>query len=224
MPKPTFEKLPNDKRQAFIKGFLEEFAANNYDKASVSVVVKKLNIAKGSVYQYFENKLDLYLYLKSLCEMTKVEYVLGIKREEYPSFWAYYRKQYEAGIQFDLEHPLESQFLYRIGEKESSEVLREFMKEWKQQAIQAYIGIIQAEIDQGHFRKDISAEAMTYFLVSVSMGIGDVLRDRYHIDFDENIKDGKPVFALDKAALMEAVDEQIELLKGALNLKKNENN
>lgn len=224
MPKPTFEKLPNDKRQAFIKGFLEEFAANNYDKASVSVVVKKLNIAKGSVYQYFENKLDLYLYLKSLCEMTKVEYVLGIKREEYPSFWAYYRKQYEAGIQFDLEHPLESQFLYRIGEKESSEVLREFMKEWKQQAIQAYIGIIQAEIDQGHFRKDISAEAMTYFLVSVSMGIGDVLRDRYHIDFDENIKDGKPVFALDKAALMEAVDEQIELLKEALNLKKNENN
>ena len=199
---------------------MKEFAANNYDKASVSVVVKRLNIAKGSVYQYFENKLDLYLYLKSLCEMTKMQYVLGIKREDYATFWDYYRTQYEAGIQFDLEHPLESQFLYRIGEKESSEVLREFMKEWKQQAIQAYIGIIQGEIDQGHFRTDISAEAMTYFLVSVSLGIGDVLRDRYHIDFDENIKEGKPVFALDKTVLMQAVDEQIVLLKGALDLKK----
>lgn len=220
MPKPTFEKLPKQKQETFIKGFLKEFAANNYDKASVSVVVKRLNIAKGSVYQYFENKLDLYLYLKSLCEMTKIQYVLGIKREEYATFWDYYRTQYEAGIKFDLEHPLESQFLYRIGEKETSEVLQGFMKEWKQQAIQAYINVIQAEVDQGNFRNDISAEAMTYFLVSVSMGIGDVLRDRYDIDFDENIKDGKPVFALNKTALMEAVEEQIVLLKGALDLKK----
>lgn len=220
MPKPTFEKIPNDKREAFIKGFLEEFASNNYDKASVSVVVKKLNIAKGSVYQYFENKLDLYLYLKTLCETIKMQYVLGIQRPDYASFWAYYRAQYEAGILFDLEHPLESQFLYRIGEKESSDVLKGFMKEWKQQAIQAYVGVIQAEMDQGYFRNDVSAEAMTYFLISVSMGIGDVLRDRYHIDFDKNIKEGKPVFALDKTALMEAVDEQILLLKGALDFKK----
>jgi AcrR family transcriptional regulator len=220
MPKPTFEKLSNHKRETFIKGFLTEFAANNYDKASVSIVVKKLNIAKGSVYQYFDNKLDLYLYLKSLCEMKKMQYVLGIQRANYATFWEYYRTQYEAGIQFDLEHPLESQFLYRMGEKESSEVLQELMKEWKQKAIQAYIGIIQTEIDEGNFRKDISAEAMTYFLVSVSMGIGDVLRDRYDIDFDGNIKEGKPVFALDKSTLMEAVDEQIVLLKGALNLKK----
>lgn len=220
MPKPTFEKLSNHKRETFIKEFLEEFAANNYDKASVSVVVKKLNIAKGSVYQYFDNKLDLYLYLKSLCEMAKRQYVLGIQRDNYTNFWEYYRAQYEAGIQFDLEHPLKSQFLYRMGEKESSEVLQGFMKEWKQQAIQAYTGIIQKEIDQGYFRKDISAEAMTYFLVAVSMGIGDVLRDRYDIDFDKNIKDGRPVYALDKSALMKAVDEQIVLLKGALDLKK----
>ena len=220
MPKPTFEKLPDSKRASFLKGFLEEFAAKNYDKASVSVVVRKLNIAKGSVYQYFENKLDLYLYLKSLCEMTKMQYVLGIKRASYATFWEYYRAQYEAGIQFDLEHPLESQFLYRIGEQESSDVLKDVMKEWKQQAIQAYIVVIQAEIDQGNFRKDLSAAAMTYFLVSVSLGIGDVLRDRYSIDFDENIKEGKPLFALDKRALMEAVDEQIVLLKGALDYKK----
>ena len=60
MPKPTFEKLPNHKRDAFIKGFLQEFAANNYDKASVSVVVKKLNIAKGSVYQYFEKPYQVW--------------------------------------------------------------------------------------------------------------------------------------------------------------------
>lgn len=217
MPKETFEKLPKEKKEAFTRAFLEEFATKNYDKASISVVVKKLKIAKGSVYQYFDNKLDLYLYLKSLCESIKMSYVLGISRADYPDFWGYYRAQYECGIQFDLEHPLESQFLYRIGEKETSEVLREFMKGWKQQAIQAYTAIIQLEIDEGRFRDDISAETMTYFLVSVSLGIGDVLRDRYNIDFDENIKSGKPVFALDRASLMKAVDDQIALLKGALN-------
>ncbi|BDS11121.1 TetR/AcrR family transcriptional regulator [Aureispira anguillae] len=217
MPKETFDKLPEEKREAFIKAFLEEFATKNYDKASISVVVKKLKIAKGSVYQYFENKLDLYLYLKSLCEGIKMNYVLKIDRADYPDFWDYYRAQYEAGIQFDLAHPLESQFLYRIGEKETSEILKGFMKEWKQKAIQAYRFIIQAEIDKGYFRNDISAETMTYFLVSVSMGIGDVLRAHYQIDFDKNIEEGKPVFALDKTALMKAVEDHILLLKGALN-------
>lgn len=217
MPKETFEKLPKEKREAFIKAFLEEFAAKNYDKASISVVVKKLKIAKGSVYQYFENKLDLYLYLKYLCEGIKMRYVLALDRANYPDFWDYYRAQYECGIQFDLEHPLESQFLYRIGEKETSEVLKELTKEWKARAIQAYSAVIQGEIDKGYFRDDISAEVMTHFLVSVSMGIGDVLRQQYDIDFDENIKQGKPVFALDRTLLMKAVDDQIALLKGALN-------
>lgn len=217
MPKETFNNLASEKKQAFIKAFLEEFATKNYDKASISVVVKKLKIAKGSVYQYFDNKLDLYLFLKSHCEGIKMAYVMELKRAEYVDFWSYYRAMYESGVLFDLEHPLESKFLYRIGEKENSLELQDFLKEWKEQAITVFTAMLQSEISNGYFRADIPASTMAHFVVSVSMGIGDFLRQQYQIDFDKNIEDGNPVFALQKDRLLESIDQYIELLKKALN-------
>ena len=63
MPKPTFENLPDAKRELIIQLAAEEFAAHAYRQASLSRIVARAGIAKGSVYQYFDNKLDLYRWL-----------------------------------------------------------------------------------------------------------------------------------------------------------------
>ena len=63
MPKQTFLNLPEEKRKAFLEIALEEFADNDYNTASISKIVEKAGIAKGSVYQYFEDKQDLFMYL-----------------------------------------------------------------------------------------------------------------------------------------------------------------
>jgi TetR/AcrR family transcriptional regulator len=63
MPKPTFFNLTDDKRQRLIDLAIEEFAENDYDLASISKIVAQAGIAKGSFYQYFEDKKDLYQYL-----------------------------------------------------------------------------------------------------------------------------------------------------------------
>jgi AcrR family transcriptional regulator len=63
MPKQTFFNLPAAKRDAFIAIAIDEFARHPYESASVSRVVAAAGIAKGSVYQYFDDKQDLFLYL-----------------------------------------------------------------------------------------------------------------------------------------------------------------
>src|SRR5687767_10497637 len=63
VPKPTFANLPAAKRQAIIAIAIDEFAAHPYAVASVSRIVERAGIAKGSLYQYFENKQDLFLFL-----------------------------------------------------------------------------------------------------------------------------------------------------------------
>ena len=55
MPTTTFENLATAKREQFIQAALAEFAAHNYEVASVNRIVKALGIARGSVYQYFED-------------------------------------------------------------------------------------------------------------------------------------------------------------------------
>ena len=63
MPSNTFLNLPDDKRERIISAALEEFANNDFRNASITRMVRSLGIAKGSVYQYFKDKKDLYLYL-----------------------------------------------------------------------------------------------------------------------------------------------------------------
>src|ERR1044072_1245619 len=63
MPKPTFLNLPEDKRERIVELAIEEFSDKPYAQASISNIVAQAGIAKGSFYQYFEDKLDLYRWL-----------------------------------------------------------------------------------------------------------------------------------------------------------------
>jgi AcrR family transcriptional regulator len=63
MPKETFFNLPEQKRQRLVDLAIAEFAAHDYRLASISRIVARAGIAKGSFYQYFEDKRDLFLYL-----------------------------------------------------------------------------------------------------------------------------------------------------------------
>jgi AcrR family transcriptional regulator len=62
-PKQTFFNLPEKKREKIIRAAVEEFAANGYKRASLNTIVREAGIAKGSLYQYFEHKEALFLYL-----------------------------------------------------------------------------------------------------------------------------------------------------------------
>ena len=73
MPKSTFLNLRPEKRADFTDAALFEFALNDYQNASITNMVKVLGIAKGSVYQYFENKKDLYEFLIELAAEEKLK-------------------------------------------------------------------------------------------------------------------------------------------------------
>jgi len=63
MPSDTWWNLELPKRQFIIDACLTEFAAHNMESASLSTIVKELGIAKGSIYQYFTDKEELYLFI-----------------------------------------------------------------------------------------------------------------------------------------------------------------
>lgn len=65
MPKQTFFNLPDEKRTRILDVAMGEFAEKGYKESSVSAIVCRAGIAKGSFYQYFEDKDDLYFYAVS---------------------------------------------------------------------------------------------------------------------------------------------------------------
>lgn len=217
MPKATFIKLNSDKKKAFTEAFMYEFSHRTYEEASITSVVKTLGIAKGSVYQYFDSKLDLLLYLKEQCELVKMEYIMHLKRDDYPDFWSYYRELYAEGVKFDIDHPLKGRLLYNISISTNTPALKEVFATWKSKALKMMELMIQQEIDKDNFRIDVPVKTMAYFLYTISSSIGEYMKDIHSVDFEENLKEDQSLLAGKKKVLLKSIDESILLLKNAFN-------
>lgn len=114
MPKQTFLNLPEEKRRAFIKIALEEFANNDYNSASVSKIVEKAGIAKGSVYQYFEDKQDLFLYLLDVANQEMMAHIIQTPPPDPDAdFFETLRWQMSASVQAAVKFPVHSRLARR---------------------------------------------------------------------------------------------------------------
>ncbi|WP_188457012.1 TetR/AcrR family transcriptional regulator [Virgibacillus oceani] len=63
MPKQTFFNLPEEKKQTLIEAAKKEFSRVSLYKASISNIIKTSGIPRGSFYQYFDNKEDVFFFL-----------------------------------------------------------------------------------------------------------------------------------------------------------------
>lgn len=62
MPTRTFFHLPDEKQERLLEAARIEFSRAPLKDASIANIVKLAEIPRGSFYQYFENKEDLYFY------------------------------------------------------------------------------------------------------------------------------------------------------------------
>lgn len=115
MPKQTFFNLPDDKRQRITDVVIDEFADNDYANISISRIVARAGIAKGSFYQYFEDKEDLSSYLVELIAEKKAEaFSLDHPDPEHAGIFNYLRWMIANSAAFELSHPRLSRIGYRI--------------------------------------------------------------------------------------------------------------
>jgi AcrR family transcriptional regulator len=63
MPKQTFFHLSKDKQETLITAAKKEFSRVPLHEASIANIIKDAGIPRGSFYQYFEDKDDLFYYL-----------------------------------------------------------------------------------------------------------------------------------------------------------------
>ena len=115
MPKQTFLNLPEEKRNTIVHAAIEEFAEYGLENASTNRIVANSGISKGSFYQYFEDKQDVFMYLLTVLEHEKMEYFKG---KHPPSAnmdtFQYFRWMIKTGMEFNTSHPLLTQAISRV--------------------------------------------------------------------------------------------------------------
>lgn len=220
MPKDTFNKLNKEKRQLIIEAFYKEFTLNTFDDASITRVVRSLGISKGSVYQYFDNKLDLYLYLMEKAGSHKVDFIENIKRSSYSDFWEYMKALYKQGIAFDKKFYLESHFLHSALNNAHSPSIKEVFDQWKQAVIKEFTKKIQIEIELNLFHNELAVEKMAFMLHQSLTSIPDYLKHFHGLDVEQNIRASQGVYSGKMGEkLLESAEEHFIILKKAFNKK-----
>jgi AcrR family transcriptional regulator len=62
LPKKTFTRLDDDKKERIMRAAIEEFQACGFERAKIETIAQSAGVAKGSIYQYFDDKKELFLY------------------------------------------------------------------------------------------------------------------------------------------------------------------
>jgi len=65
MPTGTFFRLPEEKRARLTEAAWREFERTRFSDTSINRIIQDADIPRGSFYQYFEDKEELFAYLVS---------------------------------------------------------------------------------------------------------------------------------------------------------------
>lgn len=215
MPKATFFNLPAEKRTAFIELAIEEFAGHDYAQASISRLVEQAGIAKGSFYQYFEDKRDLFLYLVDLVGQEK----MAMLAEHPPpnpemGIFDYIHWLFEIGLEFQIAHPRLMQVGYRALYGSNMPFQSESLERMKAAGEAFYRDLVEQGMRQGDIDPDIDKDMAVFVLSTWLNEFGNHILGKLAIDPQQLITG-----ELDPAQhqrILKDVDHLMEILRFGL--------
>lgn len=186
MPKQTFFNLNDKKRQSITDLAIAEFAKADYDNASISNIVKQAKIAKGSFYQYFEDKKDLYLYLVDAASQQRMTFIESARKTEKPQrakrdFFRELRWLFDISTQFSLQHPQLNQIINRAAYGDSP-VKKDVFKHLQAAAKQPIYDMVEKGIANGDLRPDLDPDLATFIILTASENLRYFIPEKLEID------------------------------------------
>lgn len=169
MPKDTFFNLPEEKREKILAEALYEFENNDFDQASINQIVIRSEISKGSFYQYFEDKKDLFKYIISLIVQKKLAYITPVMANPLAhSFFDVIRDMNMSGLEFAKDNPQFIKIGNRLIKDTKHPIYAEIMGANSNQAIDAYAFLLRKAIETGELRPDIDVDMTARIIFKLS--------------------------------------------------------
>jgi AcrR family transcriptional regulator len=185
MPKLTFANLPPAKRQAIIDLAVAEFAEHPYPVASLSRIVERAGIAKGSIYQYFEHKQELYLFILDYAAQQQLELLRAqVPPDPELGFFALLRWQMQASVQVGLAAPLLTKLMYRAVTDELP--FRDEVARRLQTAGEAHLQALLARgVERGEVDPSLDLELAAFVLRRLTANLHELIALRLGVTLEE---------------------------------------
>ncbi|ADL42280.1 transcriptional regulator, TetR family [Caldicellulosiruptor obsidiansis OB47] len=205
MPKQTFLNLPEEKRNFITDTLIKYFSQKPYHEVDISDIAKECNVAKGSMYQYFENKKEMYFY------SLQVSYDRFLKLLEkldmiHINIFDYYENSLE-GIWLAMkELRNEYMLLERAFFSHDSPFKEEINEKFLKQSREFLIELIRYNQEKGFIREDIDPLLIGIFLEGASFYMKKFIIEQALIKTSTTLD-------LDISYFKDALSQFIKLLK-----------
>jgi len=205
--RPTFTKLPFDKKERILDVAIDEFSRCGYEKASINRMVGRLGIAKGSIFQYFGSKKNLYFHIFEYAVRLVKRSLKGVKAEtEGEDFFVRLAKSLQAGIYFIRHHPRVYKIYLKMLFQEDFPFRTDLLKTIRLFSTDYLRPIIEEGVAEGQLREDLDPELAAFFLDAVL----DRFLQAYCVAYMDS---GLGLFQADEKAIEARIKDCIEMVR-----------
>jgi len=195
VPKDTFLNLPDEKRTVITEAAIDEFAAYSYEQASVNRIVANAGIAKGSFYQYFEDKKDLYFYILNLIGEQKLNYLSpAMQNTDGHDLFTVIREMFRSGAQFAVAYPRYTAIANRLLADKQAPIFQELQTDSRPITFAIFEPLIKRAIARGEVRADINITMLNYIVASLNTSLVEYCADLYPDNVTEAVVETVDIF------------------------------
>jgi len=166
MPKDTFFNLPEEKRLLIESAATDEFGEYGFDNASINRIVAAAGIAKGSFYQYFEDKVDLFKHMITKFGEQKLVYLSPVMQNPFEhDFFTLLEELYRSGLAFARDNPKAGKIGFEIFKNQTTPVFEEIYQDTRRQAGPFFESLLDQAISRGEVDPGIDKGFIIHLLI-----------------------------------------------------------
>jgi len=152
-----FERLNEDKKNNIINSAIHVFAQKGYKKAATDDIIRVAGISKGSLFVYFKNKENLYLYVYDFVLETIINELLHENTTEERDVMERLKKFFLAELELVNKYPDMFEFVKMVNTEDIPSLSEKISERNLEKVNESYANIFK-DIDQTRFKDDIEIE------------------------------------------------------------------
>jgi len=160
-----FNNLPAEKQEKVFQAAVSEFASKGYRNASMNTLVKTAGISKGSLFQYFRTKQDLFGGIVEMAAVRVKQYLKQVRDETSEmGFFQRLDRLLRAGFAFIDRHPLLARIYFHLLQSGESPFGSERILGLQRQGDEFLADLIREAADRGELRQDLDVDRTAFLL------------------------------------------------------------
>lgn len=190
MPTVTWARVDPARRAAVITAAEAEFGAHGYSRGSLNVIARRAGVAKGSLFQYFADKRDLYAFIADVASQRVRSHMEGRIRELDPSrpFFEFLPDLLDDWVAYFADHPRER----ALHAAASFEVDADARVSVRAVVHRHYLDVLRPLVHDARTRGDLRADCDVEALLSLMLMIFP------HLALAPYVRGMDPVLGLDE--------------------------